>query len=978
MFRSACLKIGLCFLMTICIHHSFAQKLITGKVTDANGNAIQNASVLIKGAKTGTATDANGLFSINLPSSANTIVITYVGFASQEISVADKTNVSVVLNQQANNLNNVVVVGYGTAKKKDLTGAITNISEKDFNKGNLVNPIQQIQGKVAGLVIEQPGGDPNQDPVILLRGQSSLSGGISPLIVLDGVPLDDPSQLSNIPAGDIASYNVLKDASASAIYGSRGANGVIIINTKKGVAGKTTVEYNGSIGLDVQAKKFDLLNAAQWKQATGDPSSIDKGGNTDWQDALVHPAFSQVHNIAVSGGTQTFNYRASGIYSNQDGIVINTGKQQTGLSFDAEQKSLNDKLHIQVGINYTQTNRKLVDHSIFNKVFSTPPVYPVYNPDGSYFEFTGIEQFNAVEHQQEQLNQSKEYLTLLHATVEYELIKGLKIGTTGSLSHFNAQSHFFAPAYPVENSVNIAYDNNSNEDSKKGDIHLNYVNQFGKHHFEFTGVGEYNNFTNSSFGAGGEHYLIPVIQDNDLGGSLTPQFNTLGSYKEEYVLVSFLGRLNYNFNEKYYLTASIRRDGSSKFGENNLWGNFPSFDVAWRINKEKFLQNVSWITDLKLRAGYGVTGNSDAITPYGTLLLYGSAGRYYDASTGNYPESYSPQQNANPDLKWEERHGKNLGLDFSLLNDHVSGTFDIYRDKTTNLLFDYTVPTPPFLYNTILANVGTLSNKGEEFSISADIISNKKFTWSVDGQLTFIRTKIEELSGTYDGYNVSTDDVEAGSAFGRGLDDYPITYLKVGYAPYVFYLPHYAGTDDHGHTLLADSSGKGVSPNSDNIPRYYIDPSPKFSYGFGSTFQYGNFSLDFFLRGVAGQKIFNNTLLNIESLSRLPGNNVTVETIDNEIKDKKVIISDKSLENASYLRLENISLSYTFKHLQKIQNLRIYITANNLFLITKYRGLDPELQTADDDAISYIDATFGSNGFYPKTRSFSLGVNVAF
>ena len=291
---------------------------------------------------------------------------------------------------------------------------------------------------------------------------------------------------------------------------------------------------------------------------------------------------------------------------------------------------------------------------------------------------------------------------------------------------------------------------------------LNYTKQFGKHNIEFTGVSEYNDFINNNFGAGGQQYLIPQIQDNDLGSSINPLFNMIGSYKEEYVLESFLARLNYNYDNKYYLTASIRRDGSSKFGVNNLWGNFPSFDVAWRLKQENFLKNISWITDLKLRAGYGVTGNSDAISPYGTLLLYGAAGRYYDAVNKVYPQSYSPLQNANPDLKWEERHGKNLGLDFSFFDDHLSGTFDIFRDKTVNLLFDYTVPTPPFFINTILANVGALSNNGEEFSLSADIINAKKFTWSADGQLTFIRTKIDNLSGTYSGYNVSTNDIPAG------------------------------------------------------------------------------------------------------------------------------------------------------------------------------------------------------------------------
>ncbi len=955
-----------------------AQKIITGKVTDVNGKPIQNASVLIKENKTGTSTDANGMFKLQATASSKTIIISYVGYATQQIDISNKTNIEIALAQQANNLNDVVVVGYGTTKKKDLTGAVTNISEKDFNKGVLANPIQQIQGKVAGLVIEQPGGDPNQNPVILLRGQSSLSGGITPLIVLDGIPLDDPSILSNIPASDIASYDILKDASATAIYGSRGANGVIIINTKKGQAGKAKVEYTGTLGLDVQAKKFDLLNAAQWKKATGDPSSIDKGGNTNWQDALSKPAFSQTHNVAVSGGTPTFNYRASITYANQDGIIINTGKKQTGLRFDGEQKALNNKLDIQVGIDYTQTTRALTDYSIFNEVFTTPPVYPVYNADGSFYEFTGIGIFNPVQHQTEQLNQRKESLALIYATVNYELLKGLKIGATGSLSYFNGQSHFFAPAYPVENTVNKAYDGSSDNNSTKGDVHINYVTQINKHHLELTGVAEYNDFINNSFGAGGQDYLIPQIQDNDLNGTLTPLFNTLGSYKEEYVLESFLARANYNYDEKYYLTASMRRDGSSKFGENNLWGNFPSFDIAWRLKKENFLKDVSWISDLKLRMGYGVTGNSDAITPYGTLLLYGSAGRYYDALNKNYPEAYSPFQNANPDLKWEERHGKNLGVDFSILNDKISGTVDVYDDKTVNLLFDYTVPTPPFYINTILANVGTLTNKGAELTLSADVINKKKFSWSANGQLTIIRTRITNLSGTYQGYNVSTDNIEAGSALGRGLDDYPITYLKVGYAPYVFHLPHFMGLNKKGHTLLLGKNGKPVSANSNNVKKFYIDPSPKFEYGLGNTLQYGNWSLEVFARGVVGQKIFNNTLLNIESLSRLPGNNVTVETLTSGIKDKKVIISDRDLENASYLRLDNISLSYNFQHVKSLQSLSVYITANNLFVITPYRGLDPELQTADDDAVSYIDATFGATGFYPKTRSFSFGVNVSF
>ncbi|MHB1922271.1 MAG: SusC/RagA family TonB-linked outer membrane protein [Chitinophagaceae bacterium] len=962
---------------------SFGQgRTVRGTVTDSNGGSpIPGVTVQVKEVPSvGTVTDANGHFSLTLPSNGDHLIFSFVGYDNQTLA-ASQGNMQVHLTS-GKNLNEVVVVGYGTQKARDVSGAVSTLSAKNFNQGVVTNPMQQIQGKVSGLLITQPGGDPNQNVIIRLRGQTSLTGGQTPLIVVDGVPLDNPSEISNIPPGDIASYDVLKDASATAIYGSRGANGVIIINTKKGKAGQTQVSYSGYVGMDKIAKKYDLLNAPEWlagvTQLGINPAVIQgyqKGGNTDWTNAITRTAYTQSHEVAISGGTNEFTYRASASYLDQQGIVINSGKEEYGVRFNAEQRAINDKLDIIVGIVNTQTNRKYTDYSNFNYVFSTPPTYPVYNPDGSFFAYNDFEQANPVEHLTQELNTGKEYLTLTNATVNYELTQGLILGTTGSLSRYSRHTDYFQPAFPLESTINYAHQFAENRDSKHGDIHVNFARQFGgKHNFTATAVYEYNDYKYNNFYAGGQQFLVEANQDNSLGLG-NSQYNSINSYQDEFTLISFLGRVTYNYMQKYYLEGSFRRDGSSKFGANNRWGNFPSISGAWRVSGENFMKDVTWVNDLKLRAGYGVTGNQDAISPYNTQLLLGGVGNYYDAGNSSfpYPTAYKPSQNANPDLKWEERVGVNLGLNFSLFQNRLSGDFNVFHDQTNDLLYNYTVPVPPFYVNTILANVGTLTNKGVELELNGEIVKGPHFTWNAGGQITFVNTKVTSLSGTYAGYKVSTDNIPGGVAEGRGLSSNPITFLKVGYSPYVFYLPHFVGLDANGNQLF-DSLGSKVQAGH-GINRY-IDPAPKFSYGFNSTFTYDNWSLNFFLRGVYGQKIFNNTLLDIQTINRLPGNNVTKEALTNGIKDAP-IASDLWLENASFLRLDNMTLAYTFSHIKGIQNLQVFVTGNNLFVITPYKGLDPEIRTGDTNQ-AYIDANYGGDGYYPRTRSYSIGVHVSF
>lgn len=998
------------------------QTKVSGRVADETNTPLQGVAVRVKGTNNGTLTDATGSFSLIAPSDA-VLEITFVGYEDKEISLSGATMPLVVqLKASSKQLDQVVVIGYGTARKKDLTGAVSNIASKDFTDGNLSNPIQQIQGKVPGLSITVPGGDPNQQVAIRLRGQTSLTGGQTPLIVLDGVTLDDPSQIANIPAGDIASYDVLKDASATSIYGSRGANGVIVINTKRGKSGAPVIDYSGYVSADHIAKEYPMADAAQWKEGAAkaglDAATIatfDHGANTNWQNALVRTGITNSHTLSLSGGGGGFTYRASVNYLNQEGIVLNSGREQVGLRFNVQQKAIHNKLELQAGVVNTQTSRKYADYNIFYEAYSSPPTYPVKNPDGSYFAYSDFALQNPVAQQVGETNTGKEYLTITYGSANYEIINGLKVGVTGSITHFNNQLAFYQPVFPVVNNLNVGAAGAENRNSSKGDFHLNYAKDWNKHNLTATAVYEYNDFIYNNQASVGQDFLLDQNQANNLQGGVQ-QYDRIYSYQEEYELISFLGRVTYNWNSRYYITGSIRRDGSSKFGADNRWGNFPAASVAWRLSQEDFMKDVSWINELKINAGFGVVGNQDAITPYNTQLTYAPVGNYYNGGSGTYAQAYAPNQNANPNLQWEERHGKNIGLDFTLFNSRLSGNFNLFDDKTEKLLYTYNVQypnsSPSIVYPTILANVGDLTNKGEEFSLSWDVIRKKDFTWTAGGQMSFVRTKVTSLSGNYSNgeetFFVKTDNIPGGVAEGRGLSASPITYLKVGYSPYVFYIPHYEGLNSQGLETY-DSAG-GNTSNVNNATLHYTDPSPKFNYGFTSTFTYKNWSLNFFLRGVYGQKIFDNTRMVLDNVNRFAGNNGTVDALTNGITNSPQV-SDHWLESASFLRMENATIGYTF-HVTGIQALRVYVSTNNLFVLTHYRGLDPEVRNAplnipflanyvatatgnsnllanggnkgtNGTAVpspteAYIDAAYQGDGFYPKTRSFTLGVNLTF
>lgn len=965
---------------------SAQNKTITGKVTDSkDGSPIVGVTIQVKGSRSGTTTNAGGDFSIAVPASAKILAVSAVGYEDQDVPI-DADNLSILLVASTSSLDEVVVVGYGTAKKKDLTGAVTKVSAKEFNTGVVSNPLQQIQGKVAGLVIVQPGGDPNADLTVRLRGATSLTGQ-PPLVVIDGIALDDFNQAINtLNPADVESYDILRDASAAAIYGSRGANGVIIITTKKGKSGRTQVDYAGSVGVSKISNQLDMLSGDEWRDAV-DPAALalDKGANTNWPKEISRDALFTSHNIAIGGGTANFNYRGSVGYLEQQGVIVNTGKKMTTARFNANQKGLNDKLNIQYVLSASTTKRDFLPDqrntsqgvtdggsALFNLAYNYLPVWPVYNADGSFFQIIDFDVENPLARLKQVYSKRQDNFYQGSVKVDYEFFPGFKLGTFAAMSRYNDVFDYFEPRIPEKNNSPAALKVNANKAIFNGDIHGNYRKEFGEHSINITGVYEYNKFVNDGFGAGARGYIVPEILNNDLGANSDIRSNDIFSFKNEVKLISFLGRLEYNFADRFLLTANFRRDGSSKFGINHRWGNFPSISAAWTLSNESFMKNIPWLSFLKLRASYGLTGNQEDIGSYAYQLLYGSQGLYYD--NGNLLQSYGVSQENNPDLKWEVRKSLNFGLDFTLFNNRLNGTLDVFSDKTEDMLFTYDLPQPPFLTNRVTANAASATNRGVELSLNGTIIRNNNFSWNALFNVGTLRNRITNLNGFFKGTDLLISSRRYGNADGRGLSDAYITMLEPGYTAGVFWIWEFAGLDGSGKQLFNDydESGKVVgttlAPKDDD--RVYIDPTPKFTWGFTNNFTYNNFDLSFAIRGVQGQKVFANTLLNLATVTRLPGNNVVKDALTNGITEQPQP-STYWLKNASYARLDNATLGYNFKMNSKvIQFMRIYLATNNLFIITPYKGIDPEVKVDGDRR--YID-----RNYYPKTQSFTFGMNIS-
>ena len=955
-------------------------RLITGRVVDrSNKSPLASVSVVAKSTQSGTQTDSNGYFRLSIPPSVKTLTISTVGYTSQDIDISKTDHIEVMLESSVSSLDDVIVIGYGTIQRKDITGAVARVTAKDFNKGIITNSLQQVQGKVAGLVLTQPGGDPNGDIIARVRGATSIEGQ-PPLIVIDGVAIDDVNKaITTINPADVASFDILKDASACAIYGARGGNGVIIISTKSGRPGKALISYNSFVGLEKIAHQLNVLTADEWRNATnGSGASLDKGANTDWQQMVTRTALSHSHTLGLSGGSNQINFQGSVGYMKQDGIIVNTGKEVLNTRLVANQSNFNNRLQVRYGINTTVTKRDFLPDqfstsqvrssgsNFFESVLHALPVLPAYNSDGSYYP--GLDPNNPAPLFLINSIYSKKRENFFQGSLkaDFELIKGLKAGVLGAVSHANDVNDFFNPV----TTPSAAFKANDNKEILSGDFHTSYSNHFGKNTIDVTGIYEYNKYVNDGFSVFASGFLVPDLLNNNLGAASNVQPGNISSYKNEVKLISFLGRIVYNFDDRYILTANFRRDGSSKFGPNHRWGNFPSVAAAWRVTNEKFFSHIKWLDNIKMRFSYGLTGNQENLPPNSYQLLYGPAGPYL--YNGQFAQSYAVSQENNPDLRWEVRKSINFGVDLSAFSNRIDMTFDVFNDKTSDMLFLYDLPQPPFLTNQVYANAANAVNKGVEVSLGIAILKNNNFNWDLRGNVATLKNNITNLSGQFRGADLKINSRHYGYAYGPGLSGAYVTELHVGYPAGVFWVPEHAGFDNAGHELYnnydADHKFIGTSTSYTNLDRVYIDPTPRYTWGLTNEFSYRNFDFSFLLRGVQGEKIFANSLMNLESLVYLPSSNITKTGLHNGFTDQPQP-SDYWIRNGSFTRLENITLSYNFKNLRGIDKLRLYVTATNLFIITSYDGIDPEIKV--EGSQRYIDSNY-----YPKTRGFVFGVSL--
>lgn len=984
---------------------------VTGKVTDPSGSGLPGVSVQLKGTQRGTNTDAEGVYTLtDVPANA-TLVFSFIGFTSQEVAVGNRSTVDVQLADDTKALEEVVVVGYGTAKRKDLTGSVAQVTAKDFNAGVNPNPLQAIQGKVAGLVITAPSGDPNTNPTVRLRGYTSLAGGSDPLYVVDGM-IGVP--ISTVSPQDIETMDVLKDASAAAIYGSRAANGVILITTKRGKSGKTVLTFNNYVGVSTISNRLDMLDADGYRSFAKavaaaknqpDPTTTDKqrfpdgNYNTDWVKEVTRTAYTNNHDLALAGGSPAFSYRGSLNYIDQQGTIKNTGFNRVTGRVNLDQKAFDNRLNIQYNVSFSETNKKF-DSGILGRAITFLPTLPVRNANGSYYEVPGsFDLFNPVAALENVVNKGVQRYTQGGAVLRYEILDNLTASVSGQL-----QRDTWVNDYSTNPAIKQWAGNNGRSSRSYGEgisklleTTLNYTREFGENsNFSLLGGYSFQQFDNSGFTAANAGFITNNVTIDNLGlgsGTLVlPANNYATSYRNQAKLISFFGRATVNMLDRYNLTATLRRDGSSKFGANNKWALFPSVGAGWTISNEPFFPKSDALSLLKLRVGWGQTGNSEGIGPYNSIQLYGQKGTYYDGTISDFLPGYGITQNANPNLKWEVLTTTNVGLDFGLMQGRFTGTVEYYNKLTKDMLYPYSVPADGVTYftNILLANVGSMRNSGFELSIGGDLIQKSDFSWNARVVGAYNKNTVVTLSND----QFSNGQVRFNPFGGRGLSDVFASYLVPGQPLGEFnFVPTFAGFNTSGQMLLKsgtdslttriNSSDAAAGLAKNDLVRQG-NPQPFLNASFINTFRYKNLDVYFQLRGTFGNSILNNIRSNLMIPGSILETNMLKDVTTMPVGYGTNVLSTYWLEKGSFVRFDNWQIGYniplpTSKY---ITGARVYAGGNNLFIITPYKGVDPELQVKADLPNSFTQApnSVGLDflGIYPKTRTFQLGLNLTF
>lgn len=972
-------------LMSFCMTAAFAQSgAVKGKVLDEQGEPIIGANIVEKGTTNGTITDIDGNFTLTVNDLKKSILqFSFIGYNTSEEGVKGRKTVDVKLAPSVVNLGEVVAIGYGTQTRKEITGSVANVSEENFNKGVTRDASDLLQGKVAGLTITSGSGDVTRNSQIRLRGTSTLQNDQGPMIVIDGVPGGD---MSTVSPTDIESISVLKDASSAAIYGSRAAGGVILITTKRGSGSKTQVNYDGYVTASTVANKPDMLNAAEWRAANkelgNDLKDFDKySADTDWFDAMLRTGVSQNHSLSLSGGSSKSNYRASYTYLDRKGVARDNEMKRHSFRFQFQQRAINDRLRIGLTGSTTLTDMQMPFTDDYILAYNMPSVYPVYNEDGSYFIGANhnYDQGNPVQNQDKNYKKSSNIYFYGQGDVQFEIIEGL---TAKANLYKSRYSNDYSEWLDPENSRGQGDNGKATRQSRVWNRELmewtaNYNKAFGPediHKIDAVIGYSWENNTFADQKSIATNFAVTSMGADNIQSGNNLKIGEVTSSRNAYKLISFFARAHYSFKERYMITATVRRDGSSKFGANHKWGTFPSVSAAWGISDEAFMQDVKWVSDLKLRAGYGVTGNQDGLMPYKSLDLYSSAGTYYN--DGSLLTAFKLSQNANPNLKWEQTAMLNVGVDFQLFNGRFGGTIEWYNKKTSDMLYTYQVSTPSYVYNKIQANVGDMSNKGIEVMLNLDVIRNKTFTWNTSVNLSHNKNEITKLSNDL----YSTGRIYVGDPWIRGASGVTSHVIEVGRPVGQFYMLKCNGIDENGKYIMEDMNGDGQITDDDRT--YVGDAQPDLTYGWNNSFSWRNWDASFFIRGTIGNKVLNNPIAAYGNNTYISGANAMKNDDLMRMRENSRVCS-YYVENGSFARLDNMSIGYTFntKKVNWLEKARVYVAAQNLFVITAYKGLDPEVElfrkeATDEDA--GLSPGIEPRNYMPKARSFTFGVNLTF
>ncbi|MFC6102901.1 SusC/RagA family TonB-linked outer membrane protein [Olivibacter domesticus] len=974
------------------------QKRIAGVVTSAKDQGpLPGVSVLIKGSTKGVTTDGNGRFNIEA-SPNDVLVFSYIGHLSAEQPVGDRTVINISLREESNNLEEVVVVGYGTQKRNEINSAVSNVKAEDFNAGGSRSPMDLIQGKVAGLNITRTqGNNPNSSASIQLRGINSLKGGTMPLVVIDGIP---GGNLDLIQQDDIETFSVLKDGSAAAIYGTRGNAGVILITTKKGKAGDPRYDYSTYLQHEAVDRKPDYLSATDFRDLINQGvinQDQDLGGSTDLYDELINKDnLSQYHNFAASGGSEKTNYRASLYYNDAQGIAKRNDREQFGGRINVNQKGLQDRLSLQLNLAANMNKADLLGGGVnddvnaaeygtttgsdFEQAIQRNPTAPLRNPDGTFLETQGYNNYNPVARLENRIFERDQSTFSGDATFTLDIIEGLKASAFGSYVRNQYNDRRYRSVNDWDQRQDSEYQGmgyaakyNFLSWTRTFESTIDYTKVIADDHsINATAGYSYQYSTIEKFNVNNNGFTTDATLDWDLGGGSAIN-NTLlprpgmGSFKDDNTLVAFFGRVNYSYLGKYSAQVILRHEGSSRFGANHKWGNFPAASLGWTLSEEEFIKNIPVINNLKLRAGYGVTGNQD-IANYQSLLTLGTGGVYPQNSV--YYQTFGPSRNANPDLRWEKKTEWNFGLDFALLESRISGSIDVYNRLTKDLLYDYNAQQPGFIRDKILTNVGSISNKGVEILLSGSPIKTEQFNWTIDLTGSIQNNRLDKLSSDVFQANF----LEFGGLPSPGNLGNAIR-LEEGGKVGNFYGKRFAGFTDDGKWLFykADGSTGTASEINANDLTIIGNGVPKYNLALSNRFTYKNFDLTIFLRGKFGFDILNTKEMYFGNKKWLPNNIFkSAITTHNQLDDDPQY-SDYYIEKGDFVKIDNITLGYNFKlNTKYIRNLRVYATGRNIATFTGYDGIDPELQ--DTGFTTGIDG----RGFYPRTRSWTLGLNIGF